>query len=158
MTKYVKTCSFFGHSQIVIDDELVNKIKDKVIELVEVEGVAQFYFGGFGNFDELCNQIVAELQNTYPHIKRFYCVHNEDWILRPHKRPKYLRTEDYDNYIYLPLQFEYWYTRIYYRNCAMIDASDVVVFYVNHSGNSGAYKALQYATKNKKPLCNFGIL
>ena len=45
--------------------------------------------------------------------------------------------------------FEGWYKSIYFRNCAMIDESDVVIFYAEERENSGAYKAYKYA-KGKK--------
>ena len=65
-----------------------------------------------------------------------------------------MQDEDYEQFIYLALSYDYWYTRIYYRNCAMIDRSDYVVFYAEERENSGAYKALRYVVKQKKPYIN----
>lgn len=70
------------------------------------------------------------------------------------KRPKWLNSVDYEEIIYLDLDFDYWYTRIYYRNVEMVNRSDIVVFYVNHSEQSGAYKILQYAIKKEKQYIN----
>ena len=67
------------------------------------------------------------------------------FIDRPKKRPVWLKQENYEDFIYLDLDFDWWYKRIYYRNCAMIDRSDIVVFYVEPKENSGAYKAYKYA-------------
>lgn len=36
----------------------------------------------------------------------------------------------------------------------MINQSDFIIFYVNKTENSGAYKALQYIKKKKKPFIN----
>ena len=36
----------------------------------------------------------------------------------------------------------------------MVKQSDFIIFYVNKSNNSGAYKIYQYALKNKKRLFN----
>ena len=44
--------------------------------------------------------------------------------------------------------------RIYYRNCAMIDKSDIVIFYAEDRENSGDYKALKYAKQKKKLYFN----
>ena len=74
--------------------------------------------------------------------------------VRINKRPKWLKTEDYEEFVYLDLQFEWWYQRIYYRNCAMIDRSDIVLFYVEERENSGAYKAYKYAKLKKKETIN----
>ncbi len=59
-----------------------------------------------------------------------------------------------EEFTYLPLDYNYWYTRIYYRNCEMIDRSDCVIFYAEQKKESGAYKALRYAQKKKKPHIN----
>ncbi len=150
-----KICSFFGHREIVIDSKLKQQIKETIILLILKENVCIFYFGGFGDFDECCWEIVTELKKTYSHIKRVYCLEKEDWQYRKNKRPKRLADDRYEDFIYLPLTFDYWYTAIYYRNCAMIEYSDFVVFYAEEKENSGAYKAYKYAVKKKKKIINF---
>lgn len=84
-------------------------------------------------------------------IKRIYCL-SDPRHQRVSKRPKWLKDENYEEFIYLDLSFDWWYQRIYYRNCEMIDQSDYVVFYVKHTENSGAYKAFQYAKRKKKNI------
>ena len=71
---------------------------------------------------------------------------------------RYFSREDYDDVIYLPA-FSGWYKSIYFRNCAMIDESDVVIFYAEEREDSGAYKAYSYAKKKKgKKIINlFGM-
>lgn len=148
-----KSCSVFGHSKISITDELKKRLY-KIFEIVIVNhNVKYFYFGGFSEFDDLCWQVVTELKKSYEHIYRIFCLSNPRHQ-RLSKRPKWLKEEDYEEVIYLDLTFDYWYNRIYFRNCEMIDRSDYVVFYVNHSENSGAYKALKYALKKKKQIFN----
>ncbi len=121
--------------------------------LITKENVRLFYFGGFGEFDDLCHKIVSELKNKYPNIYRIFCL-SDPRHQRLSKRPIWIKDEDYEEIIYLNLINDYWYKRIYFRNCEMIDRSDFVVFYVNHSERSGAYKALQYAIKKKKQIIN----
>ena len=58
--------------------------------------------------------------------------------------------EDFEEFKYLDLDFDWWYQRICYRNCAMVDRSDIVVFYVEPRENSGAYKVYTYAKQKKK--------
>lgn len=150
---YKKSCSVFGHSKIKITKELENNLKSTFKMLITQENVKYFYFGGFGEFDDLCHSIITELKNEYPEVYRIFCL-SDPRHQRLSKRPKWLKDEDYEEITYLDLNFDYWYTRIYYRNCEIIDRSDFVVFYVNHTEQSGAYKALQYAKRKKKQIIN----
>ena len=148
-----KICSFFGHRQITNGEELRKRVTLLVEKLIVGKGYSIFLFGGWGEFDELCYNTVSHLKEKYPKIKRVYCVHDEKYLLEC-KRPEYLRTTDYEEYIYLPLSFDYWYTRIYYRNCEMIERSDYIIFYAEKKRDSGAYKALEYAQRRKKEFQN----
>ena len=146
------TCSVFGHSKIEITKELENKLFATFEDLIK-QGCEYFYFGGFSMFDELCHKIISELKLTYSQIKRIFCL-SDPRHKRISKRPKWLKDEDYEEFIYLDLDFDWWYQRIYYRNCAMIDKSDIIIFYVEERENSGAYKAFKYAKRKKKELIN----
>ncbi len=148
----LKSCSVFGHSEIEMTKELEDKLFATFEELIK-QGCKHFYFGGFGMFDELCHKVVSELKNAYPSIERIFCL-SDPRHQRPSKRPKWLSDEDYEHFVYLDLDFDWWYQRIYFRNCAMIDRSDVVVFFVNKRQNSGAYKAFKYAKQKKKIVIN----
>ena len=142
-----KVCSFFGHRKIEKSEALQEKLAILVESLIKREFTV-FFFGGFGEFDELCYRVVSLLRQKYPHIKRIYCVSGEKQ-LQERKRLRYFPLEEYEDFIYLPPSFDYWYTRIYYRNCAMIDTSDAVIFYAEERENSGAYKAYKYAKCKK---------
>ena len=148
-----KSCSCFGHGKIEITEELKEKLKKIFEMLITQENVNYFYFGGFSEFDDLCWQIVTELKLKYPSIYRIFCL-SDPCHQRLSKRQRWIKDENYEEITYLDLNFDYWYTKIYYRNCEIIDRSDFVVFYVNHTERSGAYKALQYATKKKKLTIN----
>ncbi|MGN0961047.1 MAG: hypothetical protein ACI4PF_02465 [Christensenellales bacterium] len=105
-------------------------------------------------FDELAWKIVTELKLKYQHIKRIFCLSDSKYQI---KRPIWLSSQDYEEFIYLDLEFDWWYKRIYYRNIEMINRSDIVIFYVNHTENSGAYKCLKYAFSKKKIIINLAI-
>ena len=111
-------------------------------------GCRTFYFGGYGEFDTLCYKTVTKIKEEKPrlNIRRIYCVAQERYL---RKRVRYFNREDYDGVIFLEPVFDGWYKSIYFRNCAMIDKSDVVIFYAEAREGSGAYKAYKYA-KNKK--------
>lgn len=147
-----KSCSFFGHREIEISNELEHKLFMTSESLIN-NGCKIFYFGGFGMFDELCHKVVSKLKEKYPHVQRIYCLSDPRHLQR-NKRPKWLRNEDYEEFIYLDLEFDWWYQRIYYRNCAMIDRSDIIIFYVEEREQSGAYKAYKYAKKKRKNIIN----
>lgn len=119
----------------------------EIMRAVEL-GCRTFYFGGYGTFDDLCREIVTRISKENPKldIKRIYCVSQERYL---RKRVRYFNREDYDEIIYLLPSFEGWYKSIYFRNCAMIDQSDLVIFYAENREGSGAYKAYQYAKKKK---------
>ena len=148
-----KKCSFFGHREIEITVELKNNLKTKLEKMILEEGYGVFCFGGFGDFDNLCWQVITELKQKYPHIKRIFHLYDPRHQ-QARKRPKYLKDTDYEEFVYLDLEFDWWYQRIYFRNIEIIKQSDFIIFYVKNSTNSGAYKAYQYAIKKKKNLIN----
>ena len=142
-----KICSFFGHRDVEITSELYQKTYCEVKNAIEF-GCRTFYFGGYGNFDRLCYEIVSKIANDAPHldIKKIYCVSQEQYL---RKKVRYFRSEDYDEIIYITPSFDGWYKSIYFRNCAMIDVSDYAIFYAEERKNSGAYKTYKYAKKKK---------
>ena len=148
-----KICSFFGHREITITEDLKERIREVLDKMIKSENFTIFYFGGFGMFDDLCWQIVTELKDKYTYIKRVFCL-SDPRHQRISKRPKCLRNEDYEEFVYLDLDFDWWYTRIYYRNCEIVNQSDFIMFYAKDIERSGAYKIYQYAKKNKKSLIN----
>lgn len=146
-----KICSFFGHRSVEKTEELCAITTIEILKAISL-GYRIFYFGGFGDFDELCYKIVTKIKEESPdlEIKRVYCVPQEKDL----RKPKVDR-DKYEDIIYLMPSFEGWYKSIYYRNCAMIDASDSVIFYAEQRANSGAYKAYKYAQRKKvKHLSN----
>jgi len=145
-------CSFFGHRNVEKTPELEEKTRAEIEKIIK-NGCHTFYFGGYGDFDDFCYQIVTQIKEERPDLKihRIYCVSQEK-LLR--KSYHYYRKEDYDDVIYLEPSFNGWYKSIYYRNCAMIDNSDYIIFYCEERADSGAYKAYKYAVKQKKNVTN----
>ena len=140
-------CSFFGHRNITITKSLVENTKEAIYKALK-DNIFTFYFGGFGDFDDLCYKIVTQLKNDFPqyNIQRIFCVPTEKML---RKRPAWLKQENYEEIIFLTPSFDSWYKSIYFRNCAMIDNSDFCIFYVENRENSGAYKTYKYALKKK---------
>ncbi|MBQ8444095.1 MAG: hypothetical protein IJX25_01935 [Clostridia bacterium] len=151
-----KVCSFFGHREMEVSEELKNRLKIKLEDMIVNENYGLFFFGGLGMFDYLCWQVVSELKEKYPHIRRIFCLYDPRHQ-RYLKRPAWMSDENFEEIVYLDLEFDYWYSRIYYRNIEMINQSDFVIFYVAIPERSGAYKAMQHAIKKKKGFINLAI-
>ena len=146
-------CVFFGHSNIEINDELEKQLTQIITFQIINQNFLDFIFGGFGGFDDLCYKIVSSLKETYPQIKRIFCLYDRTH-LNPLKLPKWIKEKEYEELIYLEPRFNGWYKRIYFRNLEMIDFSDLAIFYVKENPNSGAYKTFKYALRKKKNIIN----
>ena len=142
-----KICSCFGHREIQLTEKLYATTTAAIMRAIK-QGCRVFFFGGFGEFDRLCYQIVTKLRQENPawELQRVFCVTSEYYL---RKKYHYFKNEDYEDVIYLTPSFTGWYKAIYYRNCAMIDNSAVVIFYAEERKDSGAYKAYKYAKKSK---------
>ena len=142
-------CSFFGHRDVAVTDELRERVTEAVRFAIKCLDCRTFYFGGYGDFDDLCLEIVTAIRESEPSLglHRVYCVPQERQLYR---RTRYFKPENFDEITYLRPSFEGWYKSIYFRNCAMIDESDCVIFYAENREKSGAYKAYKYAEKKKK--------
>ena len=143
-----KICSFFGHRNVAITEELYAITTAEIVKSVDF-GCRVFYFGGFGDFDDLCYQIVTKIKQDRPHLalKRVFCVPQERYL---RKKAPFFHRENYEEVRYLHPMFEGWYKSIYYRNCAIIEKSVFIIFYAETRQDSGAYKAYQFAKKQKE--------
>lgn len=106
MTKYCNYCSVFGHEQIQDTEELREKIRLTFNDLIVNKNVKNFYFGGFGKFDEICWEIITELKLQFYDIKRIFCLSDPRHI-NPCKRPSWINTNDYEEIIYFDLDYDY---------------------------------------------------
>ena len=61
-----KNCSVFGHRKIEITENLKDSLRVYFRNLILNDNVKIFYFGGFGEFDELCWQIVTLVGDKSP--------------------------------------------------------------------------------------------
>ena len=152
MTTVNKTCSCFGHSDVDITNELKERTRAEIDRAI-ADGVRTFLFGGMSAFDDLCYDIVTEEKNvkTQLDIKRVFCFALDKQLRKP---PSWFVPKEYEAFECPTKDFNYWYTAIYYRNVAMIDQSDLILFCVEQRENSGAYKTYRYAVKKHKYVVN----
>lgn len=62
----MKSCFFVGHREA--DERLLPVLQSTIQQLIEEEGVTEFYFGGYGGFDRIAGAAVKQLKAEYPQI------------------------------------------------------------------------------------------
>lgn len=163
-----KTCCFFGHRKIAEADELRERLYKLIEALIIYKYVDTFLFGSKSEFDKLCLEVVTELKDKYPHIRRIYVRAEYEYISDGYK--KYL-LQSYDD-TYYPERISGSGRAAYVeRNQIMIDCSDICVVYYNenylppkrknsrrdltdYQPKSGTKIAYEYAQKKKKDIVN----
>ena len=165
MGKNMQVC-FIGHRKIEKTEELIAALKETVVMLIN-KGVTKFLFGSMSEFDNLSWEVVTNLKEEYPAIKRVYVRATHQYMDKFYE--EYL-LESYEE-TYFPLKLEkagkYSYVE---RNYEMIDNSTYCVFYYNKNyvpplrqstkhtilsrRNSGTKVAYEYAIKKKKEIIN----
>ena len=141
--------SFFGHSNYTVnyDDKIL--IFNFLNTLPQSEEI-DFYFGGYGEFDNFCYKCIKEYKLSHPNCKLIFITpYINEWL----NERKLTLIEKYDEIIYpeiecVPIKFA-----ILKRNEWIVKKSNYIIFYVNtHFG--GAYKTMLYAHKQHKPYIN----
>lgn len=166
-----KVCSFFGHRKIDVTDDLKQRLKDCIENLIIKCNIDTFLFGSKSNFNELCHFVVSELKEKYSNIKRVcYTCKSEGCILESERQKlEKLYSIILNQEVHL-FGFEeefahktkYKAGRASYieRNKAMINDSDFCIFYYNGNyvpptkTNSGTKLAYEYALQKKKKVIN----
>lgn len=162
-----KSCCFIGHRTIKDKETIEKRLIEKVTTLIK-EGVDTFYFGSRSRFDDLAWEVVSKLKKEYQEIKRIYVRSSYAYIDDSYKN--YL-LESYED-TYMPDGVENAGAASYVeRNQAMINLSDVCVFYYDenylparrkqsrcalsdYQPKSGTKIAFDYATKKGKKIIN----
>lgn len=160
--------TFIGHRDIRFGDDLPLRLKELVLTLIDDRGADTFLFGSRSDFDELCLEVVTELQRQRRGIKRVY-VRAE----YPHAGKGYEEGLlcSYDA-TYIPDNVAGAGRAAYVeRNRHMIDRADICVFYydegyepppkpaargraVGEQPKSGTKTAYEYALKRGKEMIN----
>lgn len=149
----VFTVSFFGHRIVSEFREAEDRVEALIHALLLKKEYVEFLVGRNGDFDQIVTSAVKRQQRR---------VRDDNsaliWIL------PYPTVELRDNLE----NFEAYYdeieicgassrshpkSAIQIRNQQMVDRSDLVVFYVDHS-SGGAHQTLCYAQKKKKNILN----
>lgn len=140
----MSVCTFFGHREFKEDIE--QPLVVVLQELIERDGVDEFYVGNHGQFDRLVKKVMLQMCEKYPHV-RFHVV------LSRLPQGEWCCVQDGERTIY-PEEVAKAMPRfaILARNRWMLDRADVAVTYVKHSmGGSGRFKEMA-ERKNKRVI------
>ena len=126
-----------------------------------------FLFGSKSEFDDICHQVVTELKQLYPNIKRVAYICKSEWACLEQNRETNEHTfselthekiflKGYEEVVKLDRVCDAGKASYIERNQAMINDSDICFFYYNDNYLSGASKksgtkiAFDYAVKLSK--------
>ena len=139
----MKSCAFFGHRDYDYEP-MREQIGRLIADLIEKEGVTEFYSGFRGKFDVLCSGIVHELKVQYPQI-------GMTMVLSYHPKEDFVLPPFFDGSVFLlerPVPPEY---AILETNKRLVERADFIFSGVIHPFG-GAAKALEYAMKRQKKV------
>ncbi|MEE0945582.1 MAG: SLOG family protein [Acutalibacteraceae bacterium] len=149
-----KTCCVFGHRTIKENEELRKKLYEIIEKLILTEKIDTFLFGSKSRFNDLCLEIVTEIKEKYPHVKRIYVRAEFKDISDDYKKYLLKKYED----TYYPEKIIGSGRAVYVkRNYEMIKNSRFCIVYYDESvapttRKSGTKIALDFAVKQKKDI------
>ena len=154
---YDHVACFFGHRTINETEELKNELYKTIEKLITEEKVNTFLFGSKSRFNSLCLELVTNIKEKYPYIKRIYVRAEFPDISDSYRA--YLM-ENYED-TYYPEKNRNAHKSVYIkRNYEMIDNSRFCVVYLDDAGmpvnrKSGTVAALEYAVKLNREIIVF---
>ena len=151
------TACFFGHRTIDETEDLKRSLTAAIENLITAEGVDTFLFGSKSRFDSLCLELVTDLKEKYPYLKRVYV------------RAEYPEiTEEYKVYLLRSYEDTYYPEKLrnagraayVERNRELIDRSRFCIVYYSETHSpatrkSGTKAALDYAVKKERRILLF---
>ena len=142
-----KSCCFCGHRFVF--QNINDKVREIITDLLENKGVTVFYTGHMGDFDELCESIVRNLKSCHRNIKIY-------WVIPYYMKRINANKEQYsilfDEIISPDFGDVHYKQAIKMRNQWLVDNSDIIICYVKQDG--GAYKTKKYAEKTNIQIIN----
>ncbi len=152
----VRTCCFIGHRTINETEELKERLCEIIEKLIVENSVDTFLFGSKSRLNERCLELVTDIKEKYPHIRRVYVRAEYPYI-----------SDEYKNYLLEHYEDTYYPERIIgsgratyvERNCEMIKNSRFcIVCYDGQNApttrKSGTKIALDYAIKQGREIIN----
>lgn len=150
------TCCFIGHRAIFETEQLKFQLYEIIEKLIVEKNVDTFLFGSKSRFNSLCLEIVTEIKEKYPYIKRVYVRAEYQYIDENYK--KYL-LQNYEDTYYPEKIIGSGSLAYIERNYEMINNSRFCIVYYDEQiapiyRKSGTKVALDYAIKQGKEIIN----
>ncbi|MBQ4090900.1 MAG: DUF1273 family protein [Clostridia bacterium] len=151
----ITTVCFTGHRDIEVSSAylLPSALKRSIRQMIS-RGARRFLAGGAMGFDTLAALCVLEMKNEFPDISLELILPCRNQSQKWDERNKKV----YETVISHADRVEYLYetynsTCMHDRNRRLIDLSDVVVAYLDHSGGGTDY-TVSYAVKEGREIIN----
>ena len=142
--------SFFGHAHFsgtkAWEERIISILGERI-----GEKRADIYLGGYGDFDEFAYLCCKKYQQRHPQVRLIF-VTPYLTLFKQTDYFKYLKMR-YNEIVYPEIEDKPKKFAITYRNRYMVDASDLIVFYVACEWG-GAYETYKYAKRKKKEVVN----
>lgn len=147
--EHIYTVSFFGHRIVNNWNVVEEKLEQVIRSIIEHHNGVVFLFERDGDFDQMVSSTVRRLKNKTDRYDLSLV-----WVL-PYIKADYIKNyhefSQYYDEIEVCEQSSAIHPKAAFlkRNQTMIDRSDLIIFYVEHT-KGGAYQAYKYAVlKNK---------
>ena len=150
----INICCFIGHRTIKETEKLKSKLYEIIEKLIVEKHIDTFLFGSKSRFNDLCLEVVTQIKEKHPHIKRVYVRAEYPYI-----------SEYYKNFLLQSYEDTYYPEKIMNsgracyveRNYEMIDNSQFCIVYYDEQSapttrKSGTKIALDYAIKQCKKI------
>ena len=111
------TCCFLGHRNIDETADLKLQLYTVIEKMIIDENVDTFLFGSKSQFNSLCYELVTQIKEKYPHIKRIYVRAEYPYI-----------NDEYKNYIYINGEDSYYGVQQYYPQDGDIVKFEIVAY------------------------------
>ena len=147
--------SFLGHRSLYNRKDLFEKVKKAIMENADFNDGITFFCGGYGDFDDLCARLCRSIKEQRSNCEIIF-VTPYMTVAQQEKIKDWVSLGLYDSVLYPPLEQIPLKFAICKRNEWMIDQSDFIIAYVEHS-YGGAYQGLNYARRKGKRIINLGI-
>ena len=141
--------SFFGHSNTNLSLTETMQLNNILIKLLSEHDNCKFYLGGYGNFDNVCLNMLTKLKSNF---NNFDIVFVTPYFTTNYSKLK-IAKYNYDYSIYPPIENSPLKFAIINRNRWMVSNSDFIIFYVNHTFG-GAYSIYKYAITKRINFIN----
>lgn len=141
-----KICSFSGHRE-VLDIDVEKRVKEEIEKLIE-RGFTEFYSGGMGEFDEICEKAVRRIQSKNAAVKLYLIL---PYMKKSVNDNRAYYENMYDEIIVPELGDIHRKRAITARNRWIAERSDAILAYVTR-GLGGAHDMCNYAEKIGKEI------